>query len=65
MPLLPNTETTHNSYAACGRKDNTRHNDISLLWPEKEIVDFFFRVKWAVPLPSEGGEEAKVLGENP
>jgi hypothetical protein len=23
MSLLPNTETTHNSYAACGRKDNT------------------------------------------
>jgi hypothetical protein len=24
MSLLPNTETTHNSYAACGRKDNTK-----------------------------------------
>jgi hypothetical protein len=25
----------------------------------------YLRVKWAVPLPFEGGEEAKVLGENP
>jgi hypothetical protein len=24
-----------------------------------------FRVRWAVPLPTEGGEEAEVLGENP
>jgi hypothetical protein len=24
MSLLLNTETTHNSYAACGRKDNTK-----------------------------------------
>jgi hypothetical protein len=27
MSFLPNTETTNNSYAACGRKDNTRHNE--------------------------------------
>jgi hypothetical protein len=47
MSLLPNTKTTHNSYAACGRHTsfttqhrNTRHNDISLLWPERENREF-------------------------
>jgi hypothetical protein len=27
--------------------------------------EFIVRVKWAVPLLFEGGEEAEVLGENP
>jgi hypothetical protein len=47
MSLLPNTETTYNSYAAFGRKDNTNtaqkheaqwHLKIS---PEKEILNLF------------------------
>jgi hypothetical protein len=45
---LPDTETTHNSYAAFGRRTsfthtqyrNTRHNEISLLWPERGNREF-------------------------
>jgi hypothetical protein len=27
--------------------------------------EFILELKWAVPLPFEGGEEAEVFGENP
>jgi hypothetical protein len=46
--LLPNTETTHNSYAAFRRRTsftqyrNTRYNDVSLLWPERGNREFIF-----------------------
>jgi hypothetical protein len=52
MSLLPNTETIHNSYAACGCRDNTNtaqkhkaNNDISLLWPEKEIINICLEIR--------------------
>jgi hypothetical protein len=43
ISLLPNTQTTHNRTAACGRKDKTktaqkhiRHNDISLIGQKRK-----------------------------
>jgi hypothetical protein len=62
MSLLPNTATKHNRTAACGRKDNSKDTTetqgtvTSHYLGQKKNHGFIFR---------EGGEETKVLGENP
>jgi hypothetical protein len=58
MSLLPNTEKTHHSYAACGRKVNTDKDStetqgtmISHYLDRKEKRESILEFKRAVPLP--------------
>jgi predicted phosphoadenosine phosphosulfate sulfurtransferase len=72
MSLLPNTETTHNSYAAFGCRTsftpqhrNTWHNDILLLWPERENREFILEFSGLYHYQLRAGRKPKYSEKTP
>jgi hypothetical protein len=71
MQFLPNTETTHNCFAACGCKDNTRTAQKLkaqwhlTIWARKGNLEFILEFSGLYHYHLKEGRKPKYSGKNP